>query len=236
MASNSRNRKVSRTRDEFLVRDAEGNLLWASGRTNGLGALLKGTTDEVLPSEEPILNPDSFQPHYQTITRDDQVQIYEEVDEDSDGNVTTSFLRRVNEIKDNRIRPKGTDPEFFDNPALSPFTQALAVLHGEERFDPHYTDRELTGSDAIEYLITLPGDTLDRVHDVQVTLYYQAIPPSYLQERFRDAGVGPAENDEIKRLYYITSHLNVNGAADGESSQVIKDWKIFLTSGTRALE
>ncbi len=221
---------------EFFVRDKDANVLWASGRTNGLGVLLKGITDEALPSEEPVLNPDAFQPHYQTITEDDQVQIYEEVDEDSDGNVTTSFLRRVNEVKDNRIRPKGADPEFFDNPALSPYTQALAVLHGEERFDPHYTEQALTGSDGIEYLITLDSDTLDRVHDVQVTLYYQAVPPSYLQERFRDASAGPAENDEIKRLYYITSHLNVNEAVDGNGMQVLKDWKLFLTSVERALE
>jgi hypothetical protein len=221
---------------EFLVRDKDGHALWASGRTNELGVLLKGTTDEALPSEEPVLNPDSSQPHYQTITRDDQVQIYEEVDEDSDGNVTTSFLRRVNEVKDNRIRPKGTDPQFFDNPALSPYTQALAVLHGEERFDPHYTEQALTGSDVIEYLITLDGETLSRVHDVQVTLYYQAIPPAYLQERFRDAGVGPAESDEIRRLYYITSHLNVNDPPADEDGHVIRDWKLYITGRTRTLD
>lgn len=221
---------------EFLVRDAEGNILWASGRANELGAIVRGTTNEVLPSEEPLLNPDSFQPHYQTITEDDQVQIYEEVVEDSDGNVTTSFLMRVNEVKDNRIRPKGTDPQFFDNPALSPYTQALAVLHGEERFDPHYTDIDLTGSDVIEYLISLDAETLSQVHDVQVTLYYQAIPPSYLQQRFQDASVGPAENDEIKRLYYIASHLNVGEAVDVDGMQVIRDWKLFLVSATRTLE
>ena len=158
------------------------------GAYQQLGVLVKGTTDEILPSEEPLLDPDAIQPHYQTITGDDQVQIYEEIFKDSEGNVTTSFLRRVNEVKDNRIRPKGTDPEFFANPALSPYTQALAELHGEERFDPHYTDPALTGSDVIEYLITLDDETLSRVHDVQVTLYYQAVPPSYLQERFRDAG------------------------------------------------
>jgi hypothetical protein len=110
------------------------------------------------------------------------------------------------------------------------------VLHGEERFDPHYTDIDLTGSDVIEYLVTLDSETLSRVHDVQVTLYYQAIPPSYLQERFRDASVGPAESDEIKRLYYITSHLNVDDAADGEGRDIIKDWKLPLTGTSRALD
>jgi hypothetical protein len=221
---------------EFLVRDAEGNVLWASGRTNNLGAIVKGTTNEVLPSEEPLLNPDSFQPHYQTITSDEQAQIYEEVIKDSAGDVTTSFLRRVNEVKDNRIRPKGFDPAVFESPFFSPYIQALAELHGEEKFDPYYTDPELTGADVIEYLIGLDSETLGRVHDVQATLYYQSMPPSYLQERFGDASAGPAENDEIKRLYYITSHLNVEDTVDSEGAQVIKDWKLVLVRAARVLE
>ncbi len=222
---------------EFLVRDRDGNVLWASGRTNRLGVLVRGTSDEVLPTEEPLLNPETaFQPHYQTITRDDQVQIYEEVYKDSEGDVTTSFLRRVTEVKDNRIRPKGTDPEFFANPALSPYEQALAELHGSVKFDPYYTDAALTGADVVEYRIDLDGETLSRVHDVRVSLYYQAIPPSYLQERFNDASAGPAENDEIRRLYYITSHLNVDNSVDSEGAPVLKDWKIPLTSATRALD
>ena len=221
---------------EFLVRDAEGNVLWASGRTNNLGAIVRGTTNEVLPGEEPLLNPDSFQPHYQTITRDDQAQIYEEVIKDSAGDVTTSFLRRVNEVKDNRIRPKGFDPAVFESPFFSPYIQALAELHGEEKFDPYYTDPELTGADVIEYLIGLDSETLGRVHDVQATLYYQSVPPSYLQERFGDASAGPAENDEIKRLYYITSHLNVEDTLDSEGAQAIKDWKLVLVRAAKALE
>jgi hypothetical protein len=221
---------------EFIVRDAEGNVLWASGRTNNLGAIVRGTTNEVLPSEEPLLNPDSFQPHYRTITRDDQAQIYEEVYEDSAGNVTTSFLRRVNEVKDNRIRPRGFDPAFFESPSFSPYIQALAELHGEEKFDPYYTDPELTGADVIEYLVSLDNETLSRVHDVQATLYYQSMPPSYLQQRFGDAGVGPAENDEIRRLYYITSHLNVEDTVDSDGAQVLNDWKLVLVRAARELE
>jgi len=221
---------------EFLVRDPEGNVIWASGRTNALGVLVKGATQEVLPSEEQNLNPDTFQPHYQTITQDDQVQIYEDVYEDSDGSITTSFLRRVNEVKDNRIRPKGFDPAFFESPSFSPYIQALGELHGEERFDPHYTDPSLTGSDIIEYLISLDSDTLSRVHDVQATLYYQAIPPAYLEERFADAGAGPAKDDEIKRLYYITSHLNVDVPQDENAGHPVKDWKLLLTRASREID
>jgi hypothetical protein len=118
----------------------------------------------------------------------------------------------------------------------SPFIQALAVTPGQAANDPYYTDPELTGSDVITYLVPLEEVPLDRIRDVKVTLYSQSIPPSYLQQRFLDAGVGPAESDEIRRLYYITSHLNVNEAVDGEGLRVIKDWKLFLTGAVRELE
>src|SRR5690606_21190947 len=118
---------------EVLVRDAAGDILWASGRTNEIGALLVGRTDEILPSEDPEENPGApqYQPHYQISTAEDEGQIYQEVFEDSDGVVTTSFLRRVNEVKDNRIRPLGYDPEFFLSPSFSPYVNELAELHGE---------------------------------------------------------------------------------------------------------
>ncbi len=221
---------------EFLVRDAEGNVLWASGRTNELGAIVKGTTEEVLPSEEPVENPDApFQPHYQTITRDDEVQIYQELIEDSEGHLTTSFLRRFDTVKDNRIRPRGYNPAFFLT-FDSPYIQALAETHGEAAQDPYYTDPALTGADVIEYLIPLDEATLGKVHDIKVTLYNQSIPPFYLQERFSDANRGAGEKDEIERLQYLTSHLNVGQVADSDGNKVLKDWKLFITSATAALK
>jgi hypothetical protein len=176
---------------EFLVRDAAENILWASGRTNDLGAIVDGITDQVLPSEQPLKFPDvPFQPHYQTIGSGSQVQIYQELVEDSAGILNTSFLRRVKEVKDNRLRPKGFDPAVFaKNP--SPFIQQLAELPGAEQFDPYYTDPLLTGADQIEYVIPLDAETLARVDHVQVSLYNQSIPPFYLQERFCDANRGP---------------------------------------------
>jgi len=224
---------------EFLVRDVDGNVLWASGRTNDLGAILKGTTNEVLQSEQPVKFPDApFQPHYQTITQDDQVQIYQELIKDSDGNLTTSFLRRIEDVKDNRLRPEGYNPALFANPILfpSPYILALAETHGQAKFDPYYTDPTLTGADVIDYLISLDEQTLSQVYDIQVTLYNQSIPPSYLQQRFRDANRGPAEKDEIDRLYYLTSHLNVNDVFDEEGNPVLKGWKLFITSKTQQLD
>lgn len=218
---------------EFKVMDKDGNLLWASGRTNELGAIVDGTTDKVLPSEQPVKFPNApFQPHYQVITSGDQVQIYQEMIKDSDGQLTTSFLRRVDKVKDNRIRPKGFDPAFFAlNP--SPFVQELAEIPGQAKFDPHYTDPNLTGSDNIEYLVTLNKDTLERVGSVTATLYNQSIPPFYLQQRFRDANRGPKLKNEIDRLFYLTSHLNVDTVAGSDKPSALKSWKLALATHSR---
>jgi hypothetical protein len=137
-------------------------------------------------------------------------------------------------VKDNRIRPKGFDPQFFaQNP--SPFIQELAELHGEESLDPYYTNPQLTGADQIEYLLPLDGATLARVDHIRVTLYSQSIPPTYLQERFSDANVGLGNKDDIQRLYYLTSHLNV-GAVTEQGATVLKDWKLPIVMQTRNLK
>ena len=211
---------------EVLVLDAQDELLWASGRSNELGFLLDGTGDDVLPSEQPLRHPLApVQPHYQTITAGDQVQIYQELIRDSDGALTTSFLRRVDTIKDNRVRPKGYDPQFFAR-SSSPYIQELAVLHGAEAQDPHYTDPRLTGSDVVDYRVALEPDLLAQADRVQVTLYYQSIPPSYLQDRFADASLGAGASDDIRRLYYLTSHLNVDGVRSAAGDAVLQGWKL----------
>ena len=55
----------------IILANDQGRVLWASGRTNEFGAIVAGRGDEVLPSEQPVKNPDAaFQPHYQEITRE----------------------------------------------------------------------------------------------------------------------------------------------------------------------
>jgi hypothetical protein len=140
---------------QFLVLDKQGTTLWASGRTNELGFILDGMTDQVLESEQPVRFPGApIQPHYQVINSGSQVQIYQELIRDSGGSLTTSFLRRVTPIKDNRIRPKGFDPRFFAR-SSSQYIRELAELHGEEAKDPYYVNPNLTGADKIEYRIPL---------------------------------------------------------------------------------
>jgi len=216
---------------EFLVRDAEENILWASGRTNSVGAIIEGVNGPVLPSEQAIENPALFQPHYQVVDSQDKAQIYQELIKDSDGNLTSSFLRRWTTVKNNRLRPKGFDPAVFaSNP--SKYISELADIPGEAKNDPYYTDPQLTGADEIEYLITLDEAAMAKAHNIKVTLYNQSIPPFYLQQRFNDANVGAAQKSQIERLYYLTSHLNTDGAKDDNKEAFIKDWKLMVATDT----
>jgi hypothetical protein len=200
-----------------------------------LGFLLDGLTDNVLESEQPVNFPNApIQPHYQVIDSSSEVQIYQELIRDSDEALTTSFLKRVNVVKDNRIRPKGFDPQLFAR-SSSQYIRDLAKLTAEEAADPYYTDPKLTGADTIEYRIPSDPDTLSRADHVQVTLYYQSIPPFYLQDRFHDATQGTARQDDIKRLYYITSHLNLDDAKSESGEAVLKGWKLRIMQRARAV-
>jgi hypothetical protein len=208
---------------ELTVRGKSDKLLWASGRTNELGVIVDGIGDEPLPTESGARDATAFQPHYELITASNQVQIYQELIFDSEGHLTTSFLRRAKLVKDNRLRPRGFDPAVFAaNP--SPYIKLIAQEDAKlsTAKDPYYTDPKLTGGDMIEYRIQLTPEEAAQISKITVQLFNQSIPPSYLQQRFEDAKVGPAESSEIQRLYYMTSHLRT------DSTTPIASWKLLL--------
>lgn len=216
---------------EYRLVDKDGNTLWCSGCTNDLGVVVDGATlsnamPTPLPSELPIKNPKAYQPHYQNITEQDQAQIYQELITDSNGDFTTSFLRRVTHVKDNRLRPIGYDPAFYKNNFQSEYIHELANTYGEAANDPYYTNPSLTGADKITYTAQLDEKTISQVAGVEVRLSNQSIPPFYLQQRFRDANRGPAKKNEIQRLWYLTSHLNTDTTVN--SKAYINQWKLGL--------
>jgi len=204
---------------ELLVTDAQGNLVWSSGRTNAVGVLLDGDGKPL--KTEFLPNKNTYQPHYQTITQQDQVQIYEELTQDADYDFTTSFVHRVYDIKDNRLLPTGWRfSEYFKNQGAV----MLQFMEATDPFgtgnDPDYRDQgpAFPGKDNLQYQITLPTGYTAPLR-VQVTMYYQSIPPYYLQQRFSTAPNGAA----TQRLYYLTSRLNVDDTP-------IENWKLPLVS------
>ncbi len=200
----------------FEVMDTDGRVIWASGRTNSTGAIVRGISDDVLPTEffyDPAKRIQVFQPHYQLISDEGQVQIYEELIADTEGKITTSFVGLDQVLKNNRLLPKGwrADGPFGE------FTRP----HGDAERDPEYINKTgATGADRITYRIPLDERTRTAV-SVRVTLNYQAIPPYYLKERFT-IGKGA----ETQRLAFLTSHLNLEKTP-------INGWKLPIVSATR---
>lgn len=221
---------------EFLVLDAQGRVLWGSGRTNEIGELV-GNDGEALPSE----NLDgSHQNHHQTITRDTEVQVYEEVVQDTNHAYTTSFLGIAHSVKDNRLRPKDFKTKGFT--ILGVPADHHLESHGTEG-DPDYHDDTLWGGDRIKYEIGLDRETLRTAKSVRATLYYQSLPPRYLKDKFdaaqrleekwKENGGGDRRADDIRRLFFLVGHLNT-GTGKGERSP-IPSWKLEIAAAEKDL-
>ncbi|PZR70988.1 MAG: hypothetical protein DLM73_16740 [Chthoniobacterales bacterium] len=211
---------------EFQVVDKGTNeTVWASGRTNELGIIVD-EKNQPLPSEffEPYQDESAkpsqhYQPHYydqpgHTITRQDQVQIFEELMQDADGKFTTSFIRRDTPVKDNRLLPlgwsaKGPDPSLSGAFLHATYPEAVGD-------DTHYQDG--SGTSTVTYEVPLNGLNPESL-TLSATIYYQSIPPYYLKMRFDEAPDYPA----TKRLYYLTSNLKTPGTP-------MENWKFKIVS------
>jgi hypothetical protein len=200
-------------------------IVWSSGATNEAGFIVDGDgrilDSEYIGTSRHMKGPG--QPHFwgkdHPITSSSQVQIYEELVEDAEGNYTTSFLRRNEIPKDNRLLPRGWTK---DGPAPLSFDDRY--LHatfpeGEAANDPAY--RNGSGTSVVRYEIPLSrlskADTSKLT--VKATLYYQSIPPYYLSQRFEQAPHAPA----TQRLFYLTSRLNTK-------STPIEGWKLLVAT------
>lgn len=101
-----------------------------------------------------------FEPHYESITSGDQVQIYEDIMVDYAGNVTTGLLWGARYIKDNRLLPMG-----FDKRTAS----SDVAVHGAAAEDADFVG----GSDQVRYSVNLVNATGPCT--VRAELWYQPI-------------------------------------------------------------
>jgi hypothetical protein len=230
---------------ELSVLDADGEPIWVSGRTSPTGVIVdeKGrpVKGEFLWKDDcrPMTaaeQKDWFQPHFTNITRQDQVQIYQELVRDARGKLTTSFLSLAHDLKDNRLLPRGWDPSVERAQAAglgSAKLSAEALVHdilpklpgsgGREVQDPWYLPKSQGGlgggGDALTYNIPLQDLKGRQPATVQARLFYQSIPPYYLQDRFCTA----AEKPDTSRLFFLTGHLDLSGTR-------AENWKLLVVS------
>lgn len=205
---------------EFQVLDRMNTVIWSSGATNSVGVIVDGE-GRVLPSEflevDPATGEQIYQPHYQTITRQDQVQIYQELVKNTEGKFTTSFLGIDEHVKDNRLLPLG-----WTKSGPSGFQYAEWTMpHGKALDDADFLNG--SGSDVIVYEVPLLPGQMDGA-TVRARLYYQSIPPYYLRDRFSIAPDGQG----TQRLHYLTSHLRTEGTP-------IENWKLLVAGDLKGV-
>ncbi|HYV05587.1 MAG TPA: cytochrome P460 family protein [Blastocatellia bacterium] len=206
-------------------RTGQPKVVWSSGRINDQGFIVD-KDGNILDTEYLGTNRNKkgpAQPHFykeRPISNSKQVQIYEELMKDSEGNFTTSFIRRDTPIKDNRLLPIGWSKEGPDPASLSGDYLHSTYPEGDALNDPVYKNGK--GMSVVRYEIPLSelprGTDLSRV-TVKATLYYQSIPPYYLMQRFEQAPNAPG----TQRLLYLTSRLNTKGTP-------IEGWRLLIAS------
>jgi hypothetical protein len=132
----------------LTVRDAEGDTLFESGRANEAGSIDGNNSDAAA---------DTFEPHYEEITKPDEVQIYESIMGTPAGFPTTGLLHATQYLKDNRLLPRGFDKRTV--------LGEIAVFGGAA------ADEDFTGGgDRVRYRIPASGPVA-----VEVELRYQPI-------------------------------------------------------------
>jgi hypothetical protein len=146
----------------LVVENANGEIVFDSGKPVADGSIMGNDGDE---------NTLSFEPHYEIISSPDQVQIYESIMHNSDGEITFTLLRGAGYAKDNRLLPEGFDKEQ----AL----KDIAVL-GSAADDENFTG----GSDMVEYEIDLKGSA--GPFRVTAELLYQSVSYSFVQDLLDD--------------------------------------------------
>lgn len=145
------------------------------------------------PTAEIIGHDAIFEPHYQTITNQNQVQIYEMVMADVAGNRTTLLERANTTLKDNRLLPAGF---LSSNNAYD--TVAVVGVGGDTDFNLQ-NGTEGTGADIVHYHVRVPGGyLLTSSINVYAKVFYQAVPPRWITDM---AGVNTAAINQFTNMY-----------------------------------
>jgi hypothetical protein len=228
---------------QFEVLDSSGVPLWSSGSTNSDGVIIDEKKKPIIGELwwkndcSARIEPDArlHQPHYQEITQQNQAQIYQELvstpaangtpvchpHAPPAGQLTTSFLSICTVVKDNRLLPQG----FLSIGDRKQIATALgADTDMAEETDPEGVgnDPDYTsgGGDSLVYRVPLAELGTGKPATVRATLYYQATPPFFLQDR-----LCTAQGADTDRLRYISGNLNL-GPTPGAG------WKLrVVTSG-----
>jgi hypothetical protein len=170
----------------LVVVDGKGDVVFESGRPQANGAIAGNDADESAAG-----NQLRYEPHYDLISSADQVQIYESVMHNSDGEVTYALLRAASYAKDNRLLPRG-----FNKAGAS---DDIGV-HGAAATDDTFSG----GADQVTYQIAVKGHA--GPFTLSVELLYQSIATPFIQNLGRQDG---ALIERMTQYYADADHTPV---------------------------
>ncbi|PPD33038.1 MAG: hypothetical protein CTY19_09350 [Methylomonas sp.] len=143
------------------VTNAQNQIVWESGKVNADGSVEGVDADD---------NGNTFEPHYDQITAEDQVQVYEAIMGNNEGEVTYTLLRGKEYLKDNRILPPG-----FNKVSAPADVRVVGAALSDSNF--------IDGSDQISYQIGgLPAGN----YTVKAELVYQTLSRAFAEDLFSD--------------------------------------------------
>jgi hypothetical protein len=120
-----------------------------------------------------------YEPHHDVISAPGEVQIYEMVAGDVNGEPTLTLLRMAQALKDNRLPPRGYT-------SSGPSTEVTAIA-GLASSDPNFNiagATEGSGTDRVTYMIPFGGaPTPIRL---EAYLVYQSVPPRFAADLFTE--------------------------------------------------
>lgn len=142
-----------------------------------------------------------FEPHHDVITDDLNVQIYEMVMGDVNGDFTTILDEGYEQLKDNRLLPTG----FSDgHPAYD-----TTMVVGLALADANFGFNDVSNKDWVTYDVPLDG-YLGNLN-VYARAYYQSLPQRWMDEIFE---VSTPRIDFFEELYYEADRTPVLMKAD----------------------
>ena len=147
------------------VRNSSGTLIWTSGQWDNAGRITDAAGNPLTHEAAggPIL------PHQNVVIDPNTPQVWESVMADSTGQPTFSLMSATRYLKDNRLLPKGWDPNHPDAVHTAP--QGTAG-------DPDFRG----GFDRVTFRVPAPASA--GPYDVEAVLAYQPIAPRWAEELF----------------------------------------------------
>lgn len=140
---------------------ADGNTIFESGRPLADGTVAGDDRDARR----------GYEPHHDLINGEGQVQIYESVMKNTDGETTHTLLRAAGYIKDNRLLPRG-----FDKKTAS----ADIAVRGAAMADSNFTG----GSDQVTYMVPV-GDA-GGPFTITARLLYTTVSRNFMDDLGKD--------------------------------------------------